>query len=191
MKSALSARSRKPRGLGHERRGEILAAAKQMFATEGYDNVTTRRLAERVGISQTGLYVYYQSKEEILDALCRSTFESLAAKLREAEAAASDGADCLRRLIEAYVEFGVENPEEYRIAFMVSHKAKGHGAKDPDLAPEEKGPGMQAFLSFRDQIGRIAETGAIQTADANVTAEVVWAAMHGLVAALISGLGFP
>ncbi len=46
---------RKPRGHGHERRSEILTAAKQLFISEGYETVTTRQLAERVGISQTGL----------------------------------------------------------------------------------------------------------------------------------------
>ena len=46
---------RKPKGSGQERRGEILAAATELFAAEGYGRVTTRALAERVGISQTGL----------------------------------------------------------------------------------------------------------------------------------------
>jgi hypothetical protein len=37
----------KPRGSGHERRGEILAAARALFVAEGYETVTTRKLAGR------------------------------------------------------------------------------------------------------------------------------------------------
>ena len=42
------------------------AAATELFASEGYGRVTTRELAKRVGISQTGLYIYFRTKEEIL-----------------------------------------------------------------------------------------------------------------------------
>ena len=182
-------RSRKPRGLGHERRGEILVAAKEMFVADGYEAVTTRRLADRVGISQTGLYVYFKSKEEILDALCRITFERLAERLRAVEQGGASGPDLLRRLIEAYVDFGVENPDEYRITFMVGHANKK--AKDLTLPAEEHGPGMQAFFSFRDQIARIGESGDMRVANVDVASEIVWASMHGLVAALIAGLAFP
>ena len=38
----LPVRTRKPRGQGHERRGEILAAAKALFIAEGYEGFTTR-----------------------------------------------------------------------------------------------------------------------------------------------------
>jgi len=184
-------RHRKPRGLGHERRGEILAAAKEMFVAEGYETVTTRRLADRVGISQTGLYVYFKSKEEILDALCRITFVRLAERLREVEAEAAPGEAVLKRLIEAYVQFGVENPDEYRITFMVGHGAKPGHKKDLSLPPEDLGPGMQAFFSFRDQIARIREAEGSSADDLDVAAEVIWASMHGLVAALIAGVAFP
>src|SRR3546814_13542846 len=46
-------RARKPRGQGHERVEEILAAAKALYAEGGYEFTTTRRIAERVGVSQT------------------------------------------------------------------------------------------------------------------------------------------
>ena len=58
------------------RGGEILTAAKQLFMSEGYETVTTRQLAERVGISQTGLYVYFKNKEEILVELRQSTLRA-------------------------------------------------------------------------------------------------------------------
>src|SRR3546814_997260 len=46
-------RARKPRGQGHERVEEILAAAKALYAEGGYEFTPTRRIAGRVGVSQT------------------------------------------------------------------------------------------------------------------------------------------
>ena len=43
--------SRKPKGEGHARRGEILAAAERIFVERGYEGATIRKIAEEVGLS--------------------------------------------------------------------------------------------------------------------------------------------
>ena len=58
------------------------ARRRQMFLADGYEAFTTRKLAARVGLSQTGLYVYFKSKEELLDTLCRQSFVALAEDFR-------------------------------------------------------------------------------------------------------------
>src|ERR1700739_2071124 len=113
-----SPRTRKPRGQGHERRPEILAAAKQLILAEGEAGFTTRKLAAQVGLSQTGLYVYFKSREEIFDALCRESFAALAADFRAVEASIPPGRERLRALGRAYIGFGLAHPNEYRITFM-------------------------------------------------------------------------
>jgi AcrR family transcriptional regulator len=185
-------RRRKPRGLGHERRGEILAAAKSLFAAEGYETVTTRKLAERAGLSQTGLYVYFRSKEEILEALCSTTFEQLAQRFRATAAGSGPDLNLLRRLIAGYIAFALENPDEYQLTFMVSH-AMLKPAHRKDLAQpfDEQGPGLQAFLLFREQVVRMIEAGIVRRMDVNVATQTIWAACHGLVALLIARPGFP
>ena len=140
---------RKPRGLGHQRRAEILAAAKQLFLKQGYENFTTRKLAARVGLSQTGVYVYFKSKEEILDAVCRSTFEGLAQRIRAMSAESKDSPDAIRRLLKAYVEFGLQHPDEYQLTFMVGNSApKFTRRKDLSQPFELQGIGVQCFLLF-------------------------------------------
>src|SRR3546814_20801897 len=74
-------RARKPRGQGHERVEEILAAAKALYAEGGYEFTTTRRIAGRVGVSQTALYTHFPDKDAILMAVCARAFDDLAARL--------------------------------------------------------------------------------------------------------------
>jgi AcrR family transcriptional regulator len=180
-------RQRKPRGLGHERYEEILAAAKELFIAEGFATVTTRKLAMRVGLSQTGLYVYFKNKEEILDALCKRTFSRLGERLRQAAADAPPSLELFRRLVEGYIAFGIENPDEYALTFMVGGEpANAARAKDLSLPFEDQGPGMQVFLMFREQLGRLADARVLKPLDATLATQVVHMAMHGVVALLIA-----
>lgn len=189
---APAARRRKPRGLGHERHGEILAAAKALFVSEGYETVTTRKLAERVGLSQTGLYVYFKSKEEILEALCTATFQELTRRFRDTVAGTRLDLGLLRRLIAGYVAFALENPDEYQLTFMVSHATlKSPHNKDLDQPFEKQGPGLQAYLAFREQVARLVEAGLVRRIDVNVATQTIWVACHGLAALLIARPEFP
>ncbi len=186
-------RGRKPRGQGHERRAEILAAAKTMFVAEGYAAVTTRRLAERVGLSQTGLYVYFASKEEILFALSQATFARLGDALREAIGDAAPGPELLRRLARAYVAFGLANRDEYQLVFMASDAPLKpfHAGKDLSRPFEEQGVGLQAYLTVREQVERLQAAGIITEPDAAVATQTFWVALHGMVSLLIARAGFP
>jgi AcrR family transcriptional regulator len=187
------ARSRKPRGQGHERRAEILAAAKAMFIAEGYATVTTRKLAERVGISQTGLYVYFQSKEEILYALSQATFAKLGEALRTAIEGVAPGPELLRRLARAYIEFGLANRDEYELTFMASDAPLKPFHEDKDLTRpfDQQGVGLQAYLIVAEQVRRLQAAGAIAEPDPAIATQTIWVALHGLVALLIARSGFP
>ena len=185
-------RRRKPRGHGHERRGEILAVAKELFASEGFETVTTRKLAERAGISQTGLYVYFQNKEEILEALCREAFGHLIERLEQAARETPLGPQRLKRMGEAYISFGLDYPEEYQLVFISSLEGTPFTEqKDFGLPFAEQPPGMQAFLICHEQIRELAAAGFLKRDDALVVAQTVWMACHGLVSLLIARPQFP
>jgi AcrR family transcriptional regulator len=189
---ASAAQRRKPRGLGHERRGEILAAAKALFVAEGYETVTTRKLAQRAGLSQTGLYVYFKSKEDILEALCCATFAELSKRFHDIAAGVAPDIDLLRRLIEGYIDFGLAHPDEYQLTFMVSHAMlKSPQRKDLCRPLADQGPGIAAFLLFREQVARLVGSGAVRPLDVTVAAQIIWVACHGLVALLIARPAFP
>ena len=59
-------------------------AAKELFASEGFARVTTRALAEKAGLSQTGLYIYFPTKEDILRAISEETHDAMTAAFERA-----------------------------------------------------------------------------------------------------------
>jgi AcrR family transcriptional regulator len=73
-----------PRGRGRPRsaprknsalstREEILAAAAQLFGSQGYTETTTRQIADAVGIKQASLYYHFPDKSQILRSLLKGT----------------------------------------------------------------------------------------------------------------------
>ena len=80
--NAPSSRSpRKAKGQGAERREEILAAALSLFTEFGIYAVSTRQIAQAVGISQPTLYAYFPTKDDIGHELQDRAFALLARKL--------------------------------------------------------------------------------------------------------------
>ncbi|THD44517.1 MAG: TetR/AcrR family transcriptional regulator, partial [Bradyrhizobium sp.] len=92
----ISLENRKRRGFGHQRLDEILTAARALFLEHGAENVTTRQIAARVGISQTALYVYFKSKEEMLDRLVADALAKLGAAIEAVSAGNEDPYEFLR-----------------------------------------------------------------------------------------------
>jgi len=183
----ISLANRKSRGSGHERMGEILATAKALFVEHGFENVSTRKIAEKVGISQAALFTYYKTKDEIFSHLVRDAFTELGRSLAEIEAQASDGRDWLRRCVAGYIAFGLGHPDEYRMAFMIM---KPHH-RDPEL-PVPLGPGYQVGMAVFGQLtakmAQLMKEGVIRDdlGPPALVAQIVWGSIHGLVSALIT-----
>jgi AcrR family transcriptional regulator len=194
---AAATAERKPKGRGHERRAEILAAAARMFLQLGIENVSTRRIAQEVGISQTSLYVYFPNKAALLEVLCDQCFIKLVELSRTPEAQAGTPLERLRWLMRTYVRFGVEHSDEYRLSFMIKHQQQaGKGPEDiaaflePGFPRESLPPGLRCFMDLQDRVNELARTGQLRL-DPQLAAQIIWSAGHGLVTLLITMPEFP
>src|SRR5713101_2207804 len=55
-----------------EARSRILRAASQVFDEKGYRQATMDDIAQKLGVSKGALYLYFASKEELFDAICKT-----------------------------------------------------------------------------------------------------------------------
>lgn len=179
----ISLANRKARGSGHERFGEILAAAKELFLEQGGENVTTRRIAERVGISQTALFSYCKTKDNILAQLIGDVLQELATAMAEVDRTATDTRDWFHRGIALYIAFALERPDEYRLAFMVI-KSNGNPAKLEPVASSGEGyrDDIPVFLQLEKRVGDAIAEGVIRRdlGSSLLVAQALWASIHGL-----------
>jgi AcrR family transcriptional regulator len=183
-RSSVSGRKRK--GEGAQRPAEILEAAKQLFVEEGYAATTIRRIAARLGISSTALYVYFPDKDAILAEICDTTFAGLIVELDEVRRGATGPLDALSKSLERYIRFGLDHPNEYELTF-VTRRSK----ELQKLKPENEKLGMQAFGCFRDCVDAVVRTGVTNDLDTQRLTQQLWAAIHGLVVLLLFHPEFP
>jgi AcrR family transcriptional regulator len=186
---------RKRRGEGHTRREEILQAAKDLFLEQGYDATTIRRIADRVGISAPALYLYFKDKEALMLALCDQTFGHLREAIDEIEKTVADPMERVRRFGEAYVRFGLNHPDEYRLVFLnpnMPESLRRTGHRMPTDDPTV--PGVGGALVFKRLVTIISELETAGTAlnyPPDTCGELCWMGLHGLVSAFIMKPDFP
>jgi len=176
----ISLENRKARGSGHERPEEILHAARELFLEHGVEGVSTRQIAARVGISQTALYVYFKSKEEMLDRLVDAALRKLGVALDAVNVSWADPVDFLRANLREYIRFGLSHPDEYRLVFMLRDARR---KSDPALSKEHNPVGDALFNALKSRIEQGVASGKLRCLKTGrAAAQSVWAAMHGLVA---------
>ncbi|HWE55418.1 MAG TPA: TetR/AcrR family transcriptional regulator [Acidimicrobiales bacterium] len=106
-----------------ETRAEIKRLAWTQIAQEGADALSLRAVAREMGMTSSALYRYFESKEQLLDALAVEAFGSLADTLEEVERRAHDdeleAGPRFMAITCAYRQWAVEHPTEYRLMFGV------------------------------------------------------------------------
>src|SRR5215510_8685404 len=100
-------------------RQEILDAASALFVKEGFENVSMRRIADRIEYSPTTIYLYFKDKAELLESICQETFGKLIQRLTKIMEQPGEPITRLKRGLLEYIHFGLENPHHYRATFMM------------------------------------------------------------------------
>ena len=149
-----------------QRHQMIITAARELAEAEGWDAVTTRRLAERIEYSQPVLYSHFDGKDAIMRAVAIQGFEELADRLRRARLGADGSEAGLEALCRAYLDFAVTQPALYRAMFVMPTDVKFASEETP-------APLRAAFDEFVSALPP-------GTEQLELTAEVTWSALHGM-----------
>jgi AcrR family transcriptional regulator len=166
-------------------RQDILLAARDLFVREGYESVSIRRIAEKVEYSPGTIYLHFKDKAEILDTICQQTFEKLRARMEAIQRDPGDPVEGLRRGLRTYIQFGLDNPNEYIVTFVVARR------QCEPASPTAKPVGMACFDCLRETVRKCIEGGFINGGGVEDTAQAIWTAIHGVTSLLVSNCGFP
>jgi AcrR family transcriptional regulator len=161
-----------------ELRTKILDAARDMFAKEGYEAVTMRKIAHCIEYSPTAIYFHFRDKDELFRELCAADFTALAQSFGHL-LAISDPVERLRQVGRAYIEFALTHPNHYRLMFMTPHPAIDLGENAKMIG----NPAQDAYAFLKLVIGECMREGAFRPEfqDVDQVAQMAWASGHGLV----------
>ena len=179
-------RARARRGDGDLLRADILAAAEGLLIQTGDEGaVSIRAIADAAGVTPPSIYLHFADKTELLAAVSEARFRDLDRSMEDAAAAAAGPLEALWARGRAYVRFGLENPEHYRILFM-TRPGPERPAKD-----EGELPGLTAFSHLVEEVARCMDAGALAAGDPFLVATGLWTDVHGVTSLLIARPDFP
>lgn len=161
-----------------ETRAKIIDAARDLFAREGYEAVSMRRIAEAIEYSPTAIYVHFRDKQDLLVQICQADFVALAGDVAELQKVV-DPIERIRRMGHAYIWFGVTHPNHYRLMFMTRVDTP------PDVVMQDENHGKvdrDSYALLRQTCQEAIDQGRVRPEyrDADVLAQVFWSAVHGL-----------
>ncbi|MEE1793282.1 TetR/AcrR family transcriptional regulator [Streptomyces sp. BE308] len=110
-----------------ERRRELLATAAEVFAAQGYNATTVRKIADEAGMLAGSLYYHFDSKESMVDEIL-STFLD---ELWEGYDAVLEAGLGPRESIEALVTESFREIDRHRAAVAIYQKESKHLATQP------------------------------------------------------------
>jgi len=170
-----------------EFRQEILHAARDLFIDAGYEKFSMRKLAEKIDYSPTTIYFYFKDKDDLLFAICEEVAEQFFANLNLIRAKYTDPIETLRQALLSMIEFGLNNPNQYKVFFFTSPDVYGTHAE----FMEKESMARNSFLVFREIVRNCIQKGKLREMDTEVLTQVLSVATHGLIGMTIYRKNFP
>jgi AcrR family transcriptional regulator len=168
-----------------ELKERILEVARTLVMKEGFGALSMRKLADAVEYAPATLYLHFENRDAIARELCVRGFQELLAVLEPASTVA-EPTERLARLAKAYVTFGLEHPETYRLIFLEDARLSADLFED-----KQHGEGPRSFALLIQAFVDLQATGqAPDTTPPERLAEVFWAGVHGIVSLKLTCTGF-
>ena len=161
-----------------EVRGGILAAAREIAASEGWRAVTIRKIAGRIEYSPPVIYEHFGSKDEILLELVRLGYAEQLVTLESVLVKAKGPEEAVLGMADAWMDFAFDSPDLYQAMY---------GLGGAPFAAETQSEGEK----IGDVVGNVLEEllqeqgNKVEDIEGKVT--LLWSTIHGLVALTMVG----
>ena len=159
-------------------REEIMNAAAELFAAEGYESASMRKIARRIGYTPMSIYLHFKDKADLLDCICEQAFVDLYQRHERVDAEIGDPGERLKAGMRSFIDFARENPSYYRAIFV----RKG------DAMPRRDGIRARTAALKRQQVAAFLGAGASKD-EIEVATQVVMVAENGAATLLTANPG--
>lgn len=163
-------------------RRTILDVTRHLLVTDGYQNLSMRKIARAIGYSATSIYLYFENKDALFHALIEEGMDRLYGSLEAAAAAHPEEPFArLQAVCRSYIDFGLRNPEYYEIMFML------HPERMERFPLEKYRRARRNLDVIAAALEEGAQEGCFALGRTRVAASTIWAALHGAVSLLLAG----
>lgn len=167
-----------------EIRLNIIKVAKRLFAEEGYEHISIRKIATQAGCVPRTIYYYFKNKRELLNHLWLDIFRAVSGKCKDAASGAEDPISRIKIYFCTYIKYWLDNPDHFRVIFM-NEDLKAANSHDEEI--------YETILNHTGVINDLMaavetciETGVFQERRKEVIFQTILLSAHGLASGLIT-----
>jgi AcrR family transcriptional regulator len=159
----------------------ILQAARKLFAENGIEQTTIRKIATEIEYSVGTVYLYYKDKNDILHELHTQGFRQLGGEMRVLGHVA-DPMERLKAIGRVYIRFALENPDMYDLMFNM--KAPMDFLES--VYKKEWNEGKATFDVLKNNVEQCIKKGNFEGHQLEPLTFMIWGTVHGICSLHIS-----
>ncbi|MFC4171911.1 TetR/AcrR family transcriptional regulator [Microvirga sp. GCM10011540] len=144
-------------GAENQKRRQILDGARQVFLAQGFDGTSMGEIAKVAGVSKGTLYVYFDNKEKLFEALTIEEKSGLAEVLFKLDGEDPDVRAVLTKLGETYLRYmgRPDHVSSVRMVIGAAEKFPRLGQAFFDAGPRQGAARLKAYLDRQVEAGRL------------------------------------
>ena len=135
-------------------RDALLSAAENLVERGGVGALSVRAVADEIGTTTRAVYSTFGSKEGLLGALAKRSFDMLHDAIAELPHTSDPARDLVQAAIAVFRPMAVEHPSLFQIAFL-------RAAPDVPLGPDVAEAAQAGYELLRERVKRLADAGLL------------------------------
>ena len=163
----------------NEIREMAISAAAEHVELEGFQSLTARKVASKIGYTVGTLYHVFRNFDDLLIHLNAQTIDEMAALIQQQTRRKRNPEVRIRAMAEFYVQFATDHPDRWRVVF--EHQAP-RGLPTPVQMKERRDV---MFEMVADNLAEISPRRTTQAIDHTATA--LWSGIHGICILALTG----
>ncbi|MCA1065797.1 TetR/AcrR family transcriptional regulator [Rossellomorea sp. AcN35-11] len=98
----------------------VMGAARELFRNQGYQQVSMRKIASKLGYSHGSIYYHFKNKADLFYAMIESDFKLLDQWLDDVMGEDVDNEGKFKGILLAFIRFGLTYKSQYEMMFMLA-----------------------------------------------------------------------
>jgi len=167
----------------NEVKDRILEAAIKLIAEVGFNNMSMRKLASKVGMTATNIYNYFSGKDELYLDIQTKGFDIMYSRFADSCNDIEDPGEKLKKIATEYLSFGFESPNWYNIIFSMDTPkyADYQNMEIEPVAYQEKQAGLKLIDFTYTIVRELRQARGLVTENDRFRTIQLWTQLHGIV----------
>jgi AcrR family transcriptional regulator len=169
-------------------RQRVLEVAEELFVTDGYRNVSMRKIAETIEYSPTTIYRLFRNKADIMNHLLARGYDGVYRRYEKILARRpASPLETLNRVITEYVKYALDNPNHYELWFKTGQIE----LIDHQLRMRHGDWSHRVYHVWLERIDECKAEGLLPDRETLVLFQLIWGSVIGMISLRIHHPRFP